>query len=194
MQHNIRCKRECEAQASARILSINERRRKTEEKKATERSKTLKESPKTATRVDDIGPGGETVAKTVCFNSQPQFAPSQEVTHINGFEESRPGSILNTEARTSPLPPKSILKIPKESSESTTSPKSAFQCPVKSPPIDLTSSPSQSNPTPPPVDKQASLTSATSALKQVEVTPPNSPSVLASVRKGSQAKPKSERR
>jgi len=38
------------------------------------------------------------------------------------------------------------------------------------------------------------MPSSRSALKQVEVTPPNSPSLLASVRRDSQAKPKSERR
>ena len=202
---------ECEAQASASILIDEERRSKIEVKKATGRGKTVKVSPRaqaddgqTATLGDEIGPGGEG-AKTVCFNSQPQFAPSQEVTHFNGEEESRPGCFPNPEARTSPLQPKSILKVPKEAADSTTAPNSAFQCPAKSPPIDLTSSPSQSNPTPPPEEKQASpkassppasptSPSAPSALKQVEVTPPNSPSLLASVSKDSQAKPKSERR
>ena len=201
---------ECEAQASASILIDEERRSKIEVKKATGRGKTVKVSPRaqaddgqTATLGDEIGPGGEG-AKTVCFNSQPQFAPSQEVTHFNGEEESRPGCFPNPEARTSPLQPKSILKVPKEAADSTTAPNSAFQCPVKSPPIDLTSSPSQSNPTPPPEEKKASpmanspasptSPSAPSALKQVEVTPPNSPSLLASVSKDSQAKPKSERR
>ena len=140
------------------------------------------------------GPSGE-VLKTVCFNSQPQFAPSQEMTHFGG------------EVRTSPLHPKSILKSPKvlvvPKAQNTYS-----QSPVKSPPIDLTecvSSPSQSNPTPPPPPCQlpksvaSSPTSPTSPstpseLNQVEVTPPNSPSVLLSVKKSSQAKPKSERR
>ena len=201
---------ECKAQASASILIDEERRSKTEVKKATRRSKTVEESPKaqagdgqTATHGDEIGPGGEG-AKTVCFNSQPQFAPSQEVTHFNGEEESRSGCFPNPEARTSPLHPKSILKAPKEAADSTTAPNSAFQSPAKSPPIDLTSSPSQTNPTPPPEEKQPSpmasspasptSPSALSALKQVEVTPPNSPSLLASVGKDSQAKPKSERR
>ena len=157
------------------------------------------------------GPSGE-VLKTVCFNSQPQFAPSQEMTHFGG------------EVRISPLHPKSILKSPKvlvvPKAQNTYS-----QSPVKSPPIDLTecvSSPSQSNPTPPPPPCQlpksvassptsptspstpsrlagSSSTSPTfpstpSELNQVEVTPPNSPSVLLSVKKSSQAKPKSERR
>lgn len=207
--HEERCKRERGAQASESILIDEKRRSKIKVKKAVGSSKTVKESLKAqaddgqaATRGDEVGPGGEgEVAKTVCFNSQPQFAPSQEVTHFNRDEESRPGYFPNTEVGTSPMQPKSILKIPKEPTDSTTTPENAFRCPVKSPPIDLTSSPSQTSPTPPPVDKQArpktSLpTSPTtpSALEQVDVTPPNSPSVLASVRKGSQAKPKSERR
>ena len=163
-----------------------------------------------------VGPGGE-FAKTVCFNSQPEFAPSQEVLHFDG------------EVRTSPLHPKSILKSPKVSADSTAT-NIDPQSPVKSPPIDLTgciSSPSQANPTPLPpacqipkylasspisptapsttfeareVESVASLStsptspSSPSRRYQVKVTPPNSPSVLASVRKSSQAKPKSERR
>ena len=176
------------------------------------KSKNAKESPKA--KVDDrqtaahaaVGPGGE-ISKTVCFNSQPQFAPSQEVTHFNEDEEARPGGFLNREeARTSPLQPRSILKIGKVSERSTI-PRSAFRCPATSPPIDLIeviSSPSQSNSTPPSVEKQAkpkasspsspTQPSARLVLKQVKVTPPNSPSLLASVRKSSQAKPKSERR
>ena len=122
-----------------------------------EKRRTVKESPKA--QADDIqsaahgevGPGGE-VFKTVCFNSQPQFAPSQEMAHFIGDEEARPGGCLNTqEVRSSPLQqPKSILKTVKMST-----PKRAVQCPVESPPIDLTgvsSSPSQSNQTPPSVE------------------------------------------
>ena len=174
-----------------------------------EKRRTVKESPKA--QADDIqsaahgevGPGGE-VFKTVCFNSQPQFAPSQEMAHFIGDEEARPGGCLNTqEVRSSPLQqPKSILKTGKVSTVDC-----AVQCPLKSPPIDLTgvsSSPSQSNQAPPSVEKEVKLRassptsptqpSAQSALKQVNVTPPNSPSLLASVQKSSQAKPKSDRR
>jgi len=206
--HKERCKRECEAQASASILIDEETRSKVEMKKVTGRNRTVNKPTKEqaadgqkATHGDEVGPGGE-VIKTVCFDSQPQFAPSQEVTQCDGDEESQPGSCLNTEVQ-----PKSILKIPKESAVSTTTPNSAFQCQVKSPPIDLTMSPSQPNhiQTPPPVNKQVGprarllsispmMPSSRSALKQVEVTPPNSPSLLASVRRDSQAKPKSERR
>lgn len=182
-------------------------------KKVTRRNKTVNKPTKEqaddgqkATHGDEVGPGGE-VIKTVCFDSQPQFAPSQEVTQCDGDEESQPGSCLNTGVKISPLQPKSILKIPKESAVSTTTPNSPVQCQVKSPPIDLTLSPSQPNhiQTPPPVNKQVGprarllsispmMPSSRSALKQVEVTPPNSPSLLASVRRDSQAKPKSERR
>ena len=174
--------------------------------------------PKMQADVDQTGARGDEVelgkegAKTVCFNSQPQFAPSQEATYCDGDEKPRSGR--NTEVGTSLVQPKSILKIPKESVDLNITPKSAHQRPVKSPPIDLTSSPSQPIPTPPTFEKQASpkaslptpptSPSAQSALEQVEatphnspqvdVTPPNSPTVLASVRKGSQAKPRSERR
>ena len=235
-------------EASPSIVIREERLSKDEVKKGL--SKTVKKFCKAqadaglASAYGEVGPGGE-VAKTVCFNSQPEFAPSQEVAQFNG------------QVRTSPLHLKSILKSPKVSVDSTAT-NIVPQSPVKSPPIDLTaciSSPSQSNPTPPlacqlpkslasfstspptpsttsdaqEVESVASVsTSPTSPstpsrldqvprlisyrlsfeyallaktchlhlhlLNQVKVTPPNSPSVLASVRKSSQAKPKSERR
>ena len=222
-RHKIyRCKRfieekECEGKASTSILNREEIQSSNMVEKGED--KIVKKSCKA--QADDRltsaswevspGPSGE-VLKTVCFNSQPQFAPSQKMTHFGG------------EVRTSPLHPKSILKSPKvlvvPKAQNTYS-----QSPVKSPPIDLTecvSSPSQSNPTPPPPPCQlpnsvassptsptspstpsrlagSSSTSPTfpstpSELNQVEVTPPNSPSVLLSVKKSSQAKPKSERR
>jgi len=222
LDHEERCKRfieekECEGKASTSILNREEIQSSNMvekgEDKIVKRSCKAQADDRLTSACWEVGPGpGGEVLKTVCFNSQPQFAPSQEMTHFDG------------EARTSPLHPKSILKSPKvlvDPSAQNIYP----QSPVRSPPIDLTeyiSSPSQSNPTPPPPACQLpksvaspptsptspsttsrlagssptspSSPSTPSSLDQVKVTPPNSPSVLLSIKKSSQAKPKSEKR
>ena len=55
------------------------------------------------------GPAGEISTKTVCFNSQPEFAPSQKTLPDDNGEENRRG-IPTGDLKTSPPRPRSILK------------------------------------------------------------------------------------
>ena len=169
-----------------------ERWRRDEVKKQTGESKSVREHLEAHTTEgqtsDHIEVGlGKEVTKNVCFNSQPQFAPSQEVTHFEGDEEMWPGRCVNAEL------PRGILKTPKASTGVTT------YSPVKAAaPIELTDSQSSlTSPVPQLLGLASMPTSPTeksTSTELEEVTPPNSPSVLASVRKSSQAKPNLERR
>ena len=172
-----------------------ERWRRDEVKKQTGESKTVREHLEAHTIEGQTSDHGEVelgkeVTKNVCFNSQPQFAPSQEVTHFEGDEEMWPGSCVDAEVKTNPLQPRGILKSPKASTGVTT------YSPVKAAaPIELTDSQSSLTSLVPQSLGLASMPTETStSTEPEEVTPPNSPSVLASVRKSSQAKPNLERR
>ena len=55
------------------------------------------------------GPAGEISTKTVCFNSQPEFAPSQKTLPGEEGEENR-RRIPTGDLKTSPPRPRSILK------------------------------------------------------------------------------------
>ena len=176
-----------------------ERWRRDEVKKQTGESKTVREHLEANTTEGQTSDHGEIglsneVTKNVCFNSQPQFAPSQEVTHFEGDEEMWPGRCVDAELKTNPLQPRGILKSPKASTSVTT------YSPVKAAaPIELTDSQSSlTSPAPQLLGLAASMptspTEKSTSTEPEEVTPPNSPSVLASVRKSSQAKPNLERR
>ena len=172
-----------------------ERWRRDEVKKQTGESKTVREHLEAHTTEGQTSDHGEVglgkeVIKNVCFNSQPQFAPSQEVTHFEGDEEMWPGSCVDAEVKTNPLQPRGILKTPKASTGVTTC------SPVKAAaPIELTDSQSSlTSPVPQLLGLAASMPTSPTETELEEVTPPNSPSVLASVRKSSQAKPNLERR
>ena len=166
------------------------------------------------------GPAGEISSKTVCFNSQPEFAPSQKTLSDDEGEENRCG-IPTGDLKTSPPRPRSILK-------SFENPSNGSRAAVGSNPlesdgachgslIECISSSSEPEPSPPPANRKpnpgtlpppsagsrqhlpgsparSSSSSPSSDRQEVDVTPPNSPSVLASIGKSSQAKPKSNKR
>ena len=180
------------------------------------------------------GPAGEISTKTVCFNSQPEFAPSQKTLSDDNGEENRRG-IPTGDLKTSPPRPRSILK-------SSGNPSKGSRAEVGSNPLERNgaclgsvteciSSASEPEPSPPPANRKpnpgmlpppsagspqhlpgspqhltgsphlmpgspagSSSSSPYSDRQEVDVTPPNSPSVLASIGKSSQAKPKSNKR
>merc|ERR1719318_1286032 len=155
------------------------------------------------------GHAGEISTKTVCFNSQPEFAPSQKILSDDEGEENRCG-IPTGDLKTSPPRPRSILK-------SFENPSNGSRAAVGSNPlksdgaclgsvIECISSASEPEPSPPPGNRKpnpgtfpppsagSSSSSPSSDRQKVDVTPPNSPSVLASIGKSSQAKPKSNKR
>ena len=168
-----------------------ERWRRDEVKKQTGESKTVREHLEAHTTEGQTSDHGEVglgkeVTKIVCFNSQPQFAPSQEVTHVEGDEEMWPGRCVDAEVKTNPLQPRGILKT---TGVTTYSPVKAAA------PIELTDSQSSlTSPVPQLLELASMPTETSTSTEPEEVTPPNSPSVLASVRKSSQAKPNLERR
>ena len=166
------------------------------------------------------GHAGEISTKTVCFNSQPEFAPSQKTLSDDESEKTRCG-IPTGDLKASPPRPRSILK-------SFENPSIGSRAAVGSNPlesdgaclgsvIECISSASEPEPSPPPANRKpnpgtlpppsagsrqhlpgsparSSSSSPSSDRQEVDVTPPNSPSVLASIGKSSQAKPKSNKR
>ena len=109
------------------------------------------------------GPAGEISSKTVCFNSQPESAPSRKTLSDDEGEENR-RRIPTGDLKISSPRPRSIVK-------SSENPSKGSRAPAGS-----------------------SSSSPSSDRQEVDVAPPNSPSVLASIGKSSQAKPKSNRR
>ena len=109
------------------------------------------------------GHAGEISTKTVCFNSQPEFAPSQKTLSDDEGEENR-RRIPTGDLQISSPRPRSIVK-------SSENPSKGSRAPAGS-----------------------SSSSPSSDRQEVDVAPPNSPSVLASIGKSSQAKPKSNKR
>ena len=173
------------------------------------------------------GPAGEISTKTVCFNSQPEFAPSQKTLPDDDGEENRRG-IPTGDLETSPPRPRSILKSSENPLKGSRS--AVGLNPLESngaclgSVLECISSASEPEPSPPPANRKpnpgmlpppsagspqhltgsphlmpgspagSSSSSPYSDRLEVDVTPPNSPSVLASIGKSSQAKPKSNKR
>ena len=77
--------------------------------KEDDRPTALDETEAVAQRRGVPGPAGEISTKTVCFNSQPEFAPSQKTLPDDDGEENRRG-IPTGDMKTSPPRPRSILK------------------------------------------------------------------------------------
>merc|ERR1719318_2421817 len=103
------------------------------------------------------GPAGEISTKTVCFNSQPEFAPSQKTLSGDEGEENRRG-IPTVDLKTSSPRPRSILK-------SSENPSKCSRAVVGSNPsendgaclgsvIECISSASEPEPSPPPANQK----------------------------------------